>query len=150
MERIINDIVEPEDLKKYELLYNDQTRRGHASDKAQFDYAWCLVRSKYLEDMKRGVALFEDLIRRAKDDIERRDYLYYMSIGYTKIKEYQQALTYVKALLKIEPNNYQALELKKYIEKKMKKEGIMGIAIVSGAVLALGGLIGLGVAMSKK
>lgn len=36
-------------------------------------------------------------------------------------QEYQQALTYVKALLKIEPNNHQALELEKYIEKKMKK-----------------------------
>jgi len=40
-------------------MYNDQARRGQVSEKAQFEYAWCLIRSKYLDDMRKGVALLE-------------------------------------------------------------------------------------------
>ncbi|XP_061185283.1 mitochondrial fission 1 protein-like [Saccostrea echinata] len=150
MESILNEVVDSADLKKFELMYNDQLRRGQVSEKAQFEYAWCLVRSKYIDDMKKGVALLEDLFKKASDDNSRRDYLYYMSVGYTRIKEYPQALKYVKALQKIEPGNHQALELQKYIEKKMTKEGILGMAIVGGAALAIGGLVSLGIALSKK
>ena len=45
--------------QKFELLYSEQLRRGHVSEKTQFDYAWCLIRSRYQEDMKQGVALLE-------------------------------------------------------------------------------------------
>ncbi|XP_011449152.1 mitochondrial fission 1 protein-like [Crassostrea angulata] len=150
MESILNEEVDPADLKRFELMYNEQVRRGQVSEKAKFEYAWCLVRSKYIDDMKEGVALLEDLFKRASDDGARRDYLYYMSVGYTRIKEYPQALKYVKALLKIEPGNHQALQLEKFINKKMTKEGIMGMAIVGGAALALGGLVSLGIALAKK
>lgn len=40
-------------------MYNEQVRRGQVSEKAKFEYAWCLVRSKYIDDMKEGVALLE-------------------------------------------------------------------------------------------
>ena len=46
-------------LQKFERMYNEQAHRGEVSEKAQFDYAWCLIRSKYLQDMKKGVALME-------------------------------------------------------------------------------------------
>lgn len=46
-------------LQKFELMYNDQNRRGHVAEKTQFDYAWCLIRSRYIEDMKRGVSLLD-------------------------------------------------------------------------------------------
>lgn len=40
-------------------MYNEQVRRGQVSEKAKFEYAWCLVRSKYIDDMREGVALLE-------------------------------------------------------------------------------------------
>ena len=40
-------------------MYNEQVRRGQVSEKAKFEYAWCLVRSKYIDDMRKGVALLE-------------------------------------------------------------------------------------------
>ncbi|KAL5005219.1 hypothetical protein ScPMuIL_018675 [Solemya velum] len=150
METIISEIVDPSDLKRFEAQYLDQARRGPVSEKAQFEYAWCLIRSKYLDDMKKGVALLEDLFQKAPDESSQRDYLFYLAVGYTRIKEYEQALKYVKTLLRIEPGNHQAKDLHRYIDKKMKKEGLMGMAIVGGAALALGGLVGLGVALSKK
>ncbi|XP_025080233.1 mitochondrial fission 1 protein-like isoform X2 [Pomacea canaliculata] len=150
MESVIEDNIDPGDLKKFELMYNDQYRRGHVAEKTQFDYAWCLIRSRYVEDMKRGVSLLDDLLRTAKDDMSKRDYLYYIAVGYTRLKDYERALKYVDAIRHIEPSNHQARQLHNYIKKKMEKDGLMGMAIVGGAALALGGLVGLGIAVLKK
>ncbi|ESO86379.1 hypothetical protein LOTGIDRAFT_195115 [Lottia gigantea] len=150
MDVIVEEHVNPDDLKKYEALYRDQERRGPPSDKATFDYAWCLVRSKYLKDMERGTSLLEDLFHNTKDEGAKRDYLYYMAIAYTRTKHYDTALKYTKAIKRIEPNNRQATQLENYIKEKMKKEGLMGMAIVGGAALALGGIVGLGIAALAK
>ncbi|KAG7265652.1 hypothetical protein CRUP_016499 [Coryphaenoides rupestris] len=56
-------------------------------------------------------------------------------------------------LLRNEPGNNQALELEKLIDKALKKDGLVGIAIVSGiglGVAGLAGLIGLAVAKGAK
>ena len=45
--------------QKFEQQYIEQAKRGVASEKAQFEYAWCLIRSKQEIDMKKGVALLE-------------------------------------------------------------------------------------------
>ncbi|KAK7484230.1 hypothetical protein BaRGS_00024479 [Batillaria attramentaria] len=146
LEHLLKNSIE----KKFELVYNDQLRRGHVIEKTQFDYAWCLIRSRYQEDMKKGVALLEDLLRNEKDDLSKRDYLYYIAVGYTRLKEYERAMKYVDAVTHIEPANHQAKQLHGFIKKKMEKDGMMGIAIVGGAALALGGIVGLGIAALKK
>ena len=43
-----------------------------------------------------------------RDESNKRDYLYYLAIGNTKLKEYATALKYVRALLQVEPGNRQA------------------------------------------
>jgi fission 1 protein len=50
----------------------------------------------------------------------------------------------------VEPENRQAQELDKLIKDKMTKEGLLGMAMVGGAALAIGGLVGLGMALAKK
>ncbi|KAK7089975.1 hypothetical protein V1264_009844 [Littorina saxatilis] len=150
MDSIIQDHIDPADLKKFEALYRDQTRRGKVAEKTQFDYAWCLIRSRYQEDMHKGVALLEDLLKNEKDDLAKRDYLYYIAVGHTRLKEYERALKYIDAVTRIEPGNHQARQLHQYIKKKMEKDGLMGMAIVGGAAVVLGGLVGLGIAALKK
>ena len=78
------------------------------SSEAQFEYAWCLVRSKYPADIRKGIILLEDLFQVAfprcdnilmllgardephqiffqnRDNSNKRDYLYYLAIGNTK------------------------------------------------------------------
>jgi hypothetical protein len=49
----------------------------------------------------------------------------------------------------VEPGNRQAQELEVVIKKKMEKEGLIGMAVVGGAALAFGGLVGLGIALAK-
>jgi fission 1 protein len=62
-----------------------------------------------------------ELFHKTQDDSARRDYLFYLAVGNTRLKEYTKALKYAEAILKVEPGNHQAHELKTYIDKKMKK-----------------------------
>ena len=90
------------------------------------------------------------------------------------LKEYSKSLGYTKVLLQVEPGNRQVQVLKQAIEKRMERgitnsclfgilhdihfflfamqfpEGLKGMAIISGAVLVLGSIVGLGVALAKK
>lgn len=75
--------------------------------KTQFEYAWCLVRSKYGADINSGIKIFEDLARENPD--EKRDYIYYLTIAYIRMKDFPTAKKYVNAFLEIEPNNHQIL-----------------------------------------
>ncbi|XP_074657549.1 mitochondrial fission 1 protein-like [Tubulanus polymorphus] len=152
VEAVMRETVETEDLKHFEQIFETQLRRGGIpSDKAQFDYSWCLIRSRYSNDLRRGISLLEELFHRTQDETAKRDYLYYLTIGNAKLKEYQKAKKYVDAILLVEPNNHQASCLKRYIEKKMRNEGLLGIALVGGAAAAaIGGLVGIGLAISKK
>ncbi|XP_077987845.1 mitochondrial fission 1 protein-like [Glandiceps talaboti] len=149
METVVEEVVSPEDLKKFERLFNEEAAKGDVSSKTTFEYAWCLIRSRYLRDMQKGVALLEQLYIKG-DDESQRDYLFYLAIGNYRLKEYSKALNYVRAILKNEPKNHQAKELEKLIKGKMNKEGLMGMAIVGGAALAIGSLVGIGVALAKK
>ncbi|CAG5089401.1 Similar to Fis1: Mitochondrial fission 1 protein (Drosophila melanogaster) [Cotesia congregata] len=61
MENILNEVVSSEDLKKFEKIYNEQLTTSQVTQKAQFEYAWCLVRSRYPADVRKGIVLLEDL-----------------------------------------------------------------------------------------
>lgn len=137
------------------------------SAKGQFEYAWCLIRSKYGADIQNGIKMFETLCIDNPDD--KRDYIYYLAIAYCRIKDYTTSQKYVKAFLEIEPNNQQVLlldvrisdmdslfhtycscHLQEYIEKELSKEFKKDAAIAGGALLVFGGLLGLGFALAKK
>jgi len=150
MEHLLEESVSASDLKRFETRYVEELQSGTSvvSSGAQFEYAWCLVRSKYPADIRKGILLLEDLYRN-RDESGKRDYLYYLAIGNARIKEYQEALKFLRALLQVEPGNRQAQDLETIIKKRMEKEGLIGMAVVGGATLALGGLVGLGIALAK-
>ncbi|GAB0096807.1 Mitochondrial fission 1 protein [Sergentomyia squamirostris] len=148
MEEILNEIVPPAELEKFEKRYQQELEEQNVTHKAQFEYAWCLVRSNYVADIKKGILLLEDLATRHPDG--KRDYIYYLAIGHTRIKEYTVALKYVRSFLQIEPNNQQVISLEQIIKKKMEREGMIGVAVAGGAALVVGGLLGLGFALAKK
>lgn len=77
--------------------------------KTQFEYAWCLVRSKYGADINNGIKIFETLCKEDADN--KRDYIYYLAVAYIRIKDLPTAQNYVKAFLEIEPNNMQVMLL---------------------------------------
>ncbi|XP_015247240.1 mitochondrial fission 1 protein [Cyprinodon tularosa] len=149
MEAVLSDVVAPEDLKKFEKKYNNELLKGAVSKETQFEYAWCLIRSKYTQDIKEGVKLLKDLVHKSPKD-DPRDFLFYLAVANYRLKEYEEALIYIRKLLKNEPGNKQAVELEKLIEKALKKDGLVGMAIVGGIGLGVAGLAGLiGLAVSK-
>ncbi|XP_027895059.1 mitochondrial fission 1 protein [Xiphophorus couchianus] len=149
MEAVLSDVVAPEDLKKFEKKYNNEQLKGSVSKETKFEYAWCLIRSKYTDDIKKGVLLLEELVHKSSKD-DSRDYLFYLAVANYRLKEYEKALKYIRTLLRNEPGNKQALELEKLIDKALKKDGLVGMAIVGGIGLGVAGLAGLiGLAVSK-
>ena len=149
MEALLDETAPAEELKKFEKAYYEEMNRGGASNQTRFNYAWCLIRSKYRADIHRGIMLLEDLCSTG-DTEARRDYLFYLSIANTKIHEYHRAHDCIKKFLSVEPNNRQAQDLEKLIKDRLTKEGLKGLAIAGGAAIALGGLVGLGMALAKK
>ncbi|XP_055939973.1 mitochondrial fission 1 protein-like [Argiope bruennichi] len=149
MEEILEDYISSEDLKKFEAVYQNHLQDGTVTAREQFDYAWCLIRSKYPTDIRRGVVLLEDLFQNG-DATTKRDYMYYLAIGHTKLKDYNKALRLLSKFLSIEPTNRQAQGLQKFVKDKMRKEGLMGMAIVGGAALAIGSVVGIGMALARK
>lgn len=122
--------------------------KNEVTPKVQFEYAWCLVRSRYPADIKKGILFLEELCRTNKDGM--RDYLYYLAVGNARIKEYSKALKYVKSFLSIEPGNQQVAHLEKLIKKRMDKEGAIGMAIAGGLVLTIGAVAALGMSLARK
>lgn len=88
--------------------------------------------------MRKGVVLLEDIYSKGSED-EKRDYIYYLALGHTKLKDYQKAKKFIDAILYKEPNNGQALELKALVDDRLVKDGLLGMALVGGGSLLLGG-----------
>lgn len=84
-----------------------------------------------------------------KNPEDKRDYIFYLAFGHTRLKDYGTALKYCDAFLQIEPNNQQVISLQEYCQKELHREGITGLAVAGGATLALGALVGLGYALIK-
>ncbi|XP_067117649.1 mitochondrial fission 1 protein [Osmerus mordax] len=149
MEAVVSDLVASEDLLKFEKKYNSELLKGSVSRETKFEYAWCLIRSKYSADIKKGIVLLEELVQKGSKD-DSRDFLFYLAVANYRLKEYEKALKYIRTLLKNEPGNKQAIELEKLIDKALKKDGLVGMAIVGGIGLGVAGLAGLiGLAVSK-
>ncbi|KAF7988999.1 hypothetical protein HCN44_007309 [Aphidius gifuensis] len=136
MDDVLDEVVSPDDLKKFEIKYNQELKLSSVTQQVQFEYSWCLVRSKYPADIRKGIYLLEDLCK--NHAATKRDCIYYLAIGNARIKEYNKALKYVKAFLDIEPGNLQLQQLEKSIKQRMRKEGRKGLAVASGVGLAVG------------
>ena len=147
---LLHDIVDTEDLKKHEALYHQQLQKGRVDEVVQWEYAWCLIRSKYTADIRRGCLLLEELHKTGRSADAKRDYLYYLAVGSAKLKEYKEALGYLDSLLQKEPANQQAKALKALVKKKQDMENIKSAAAVGGGVLALGAVVGLGMALARR
>lgn len=122
------------------------------SVQSRFNYAWGLIKSNKEDDQRLGIKILGDIFK--DSPIRRRECLYYLALGSYKLGEYATARRYADSLANHDPTNPQASALKEMIEDKiakgmysmvdewflrvtnMHKEGIIGIAIVSGVVAA--------------
>ncbi|VDL77897.1 unnamed protein product, partial [Nippostrongylus brasiliensis] len=94
--------------------------RGSPSAIATFNYGTALIRSTK-SDVIEGSGLLEKLLREEPDDINKRDYVYFLAIANARLRNYDRALAYIDILLAAETHNRQASQLRDIIEKRMKK-----------------------------
>ncbi|KAJ3578301.1 hypothetical protein NPX13_g2270 [Xylaria arbuscula] len=102
----------------------------------KFNYAWGLVKSNSRNNQQTGVRLLSEIFRVAPE--RRRECLYYLALGNYKLGNYGEARRYNDLLLEKEPANLQASDLRRLIDDKVTKEGLMGVAIISGVAIAAG------------
>ncbi|XP_045245545.2 mitochondrial fission 1 protein isoform X1 [Macaca fascicularis] len=85
MEAVLNELVSVEDLLKFEKKFQSEKAAGSVSKSTQFEYAWCLVRSKYNDDIRKGIVLLEELLPKGSKE-EQRDYVFYLAVGNYRLK----------------------------------------------------------------
>ena len=139
----VNEPLSPEQLR----ILRDQleSERPNVNPQSEFNYAWGLIKLDHHKQQVDGLRIMERLY---KDVPElRRDCLYYLSLGSVKVGDYINARRYLDAMLKKEPNNSQALELKKTIDDKVTNDGLIGLGVLAGA-LAVG--VGIAGALMRK
>ena len=95
-----------------------------------------LVKSTDRHHQQLGVRLLSEIFRLAPE--RRRECLYYLALGSYKLGNYGEARRYNDLLLEKEPANLQAANLRQLIDDKVAKEGLMGVAILSGVGIAAG------------
>ena len=99
-----------------------------------------LVRSKYREDQENGVILLQEIYH--EDPERQRECMYYLALGYYRLGEFTQSRKFNEMLLKSEPDNKQALSLRASIEKKLRRDGLLGAAVIGAAVTTIGVVLG--------
>ncbi|MCJ1444935.1 MAG: mitochondrial membrane protein [Stictis urceolatum] len=126
--------LKPDELK---VLRDQYEKEGSfVGVQTKFNYAWGLIKSASRSEQQEGVRLLSEIFRQEQE--RRRECLYYLALGNFKLGNYAEARRYNEALLNYEPANLQAASLRDLIDEKVQKEGLMGVAIVSGAAIAAG------------
>ncbi|CAN4104736.1 unnamed protein product [Withania somnifera] len=77
-----------------------------------------------------------------------REKLYLLAVGYYRSGDFPRSRQLVDRCLEIAPDWRQALTLKKTIEEKITKDGVIGIGIAATAVGVLVG--GIAAALARK
>jgi|UniRef100_A0A2N9EDV0 fission 1 protein len=111
--------------------------------------SWALVHSRQPEDVQRGIAMLEaSLANNSSSPLQQREKLYLLGVGYYRSGAYSRSRQLVDQCLEIAPDWRQALTLKKTIEDKIAKDGVIGIGITATAVGLIAG--GIAAALARK
>ncbi|KAG0481244.1 hypothetical protein HPP92_011759 [Vanilla planifolia] len=111
--------------------------------------SWALVHSRQSEDVNRGIAMLEASLNSSISPLQTREKLYLLAVGHYRNGDYAKSRQLLERCLEIAPDWRQALTLKKVVEDKIAKDGVIGIGIAATAVGLLVGGIAAAVARKK-
>ncbi|KAG1371129.1 mitochondrial fission 1 protein A [Cocos nucifera] len=111
--------------------------------------SWALVHSRQSEDVNRGIAMLEASLDSSSSPLQTREKLYLLAVGYYRNGNYSKSRQLLEHCLEIAPDWRQALTLKKVVEDRIAKDGVIGIGIAATAMGLLVGVIAA-VAVRKK
>ncbi|KAI9824394.1 MAG: mitochondrial membrane protein [Thelocarpon impressellum] len=140
--------LKPEELQ---VLRSQYEKEGEfVGVQTKFNFAWGLIKSNVRQDQQNGVRILSEIFRSSPE--RRRECLYYLALGNFKLGNYAEARRYNELLLDHEPANLQAASLRGLIDDKVAREGMVGVAIVSGLAITagiVGGMLFKGVARKR-
>uniref|UniRef100_J3L7W4 Mitochondrial fission 1 protein n=1 Tax=Oryza brachyantha TaxID=4533 RepID=J3L7W4_ORYBR len=109
--------------------------------------SWALVHSRNKDDVNRGIAMLQGTQYNNFSSIGSKEKLYLLAVGHYRNSDYPRSRQLLKHCLEIQPGWGQALSLKKIVEDKIAKDGVIGIGI---ATTAVGLLVGIAAAVARK
>uniref|UniRef100_A0A0C9QST1 Mitochondrial fission 1 protein n=1 Tax=Wollemia nobilis TaxID=56998 RepID=A0A0C9QST1_9CONI len=120
------------------------------SDKSEsiMRLSWALVHSRQAADVQRGIAMLEVALHNGGSPLQRKEILYLLAVGHFRAGDYSRSRRYIEQALQIAPDFRQALTLKKLVEDKITKDGVLGIGLAAAAVGVVAG--GLTAAIARK
>ncbi|GLT40526.1 hypothetical protein SLA2020_146540 [Shorea laevis] len=110
--------------------------------------SWALVHSRQAEDVQRGIAMLEASLANSSPPLQQKEKIYLLAVGYYRCGNYSRSRQLVGQCLEIQPDWRQAETLKKTVEDRIAKDGVIGIGITTAAVGLIAG--GIAAAMSRK
>ncbi|XP_073147234.1 mitochondrial fission 1 protein A-like [Henckelia pumila] len=110
--------------------------------------SWALVHGRQPEDVQRGIAMLEASLTNTNSPLQKREKLYLLAVGYYRSGDYSRSRQLLDQCLEIAPDWRQALSLKKTVEDRITKDGVIGMGITATAVGLLAG--GLAAALARK
>lgn len=111
--------------------------------------SWALVHSRQPEHVQRGIAMLEASLANSSTPLQKRERLYLLSVGYFRSDQYAKSRQLVEECLEIQPDWRQALTLKKAIEDRIAKDGVIGIGISASAVGIIVGVLAAALARRR-
>lgn len=104
--------------------------------------SWALVHSTQPDDVQRGIAMVEaSLANKSGGPLEKREKIYLLAVGYYRTDDFAKSRQLVEQCLQIAPDWRQALTLKKTVEDKIAKDGVVGIGLTATAVGVVFGVV---------
>ncbi|KAM0954106.1 putative mitochondria fission 1 protein [Dioscorea sansibarensis] len=110
--------------------------------------SWALVHSRQPEDVNRGIGMLEASLDGSNSSSQIREKLYLLAVGYYRSGDYSKSRQLLDRCLEIAPDWRQALTLKKVVEDRITKDGVIGVGIAATAVGLLVG--GVAAALARK
>ncbi|KAH0865211.1 hypothetical protein HID58_082422 [Brassica napus] len=104
--------------------------------------SWALVHSHQQDDVQRGIDMLEASLANSAPPLEDREKLYLLAVGYYRSGDCSKSRQLIDRCIEMQPDWRQALVLKKCIEDKITKDGVIGIGITASAVGAVGLIAG--------
>ncbi|XP_074561123.1 mitochondrial fission 1 protein A-like [Curcuma longa] len=106
--------------------------------------SWALVHSRFPDDVNRGIAMLEASLDSSASPLQTREKLYLLAVGFYRNADYSRSRQLLEQCLQIAPDWRQAQTLKKVVEDRIAKDGVIGIGIAATAVgLLVGGIAAL-------
>lgn len=110
--------------------------------------SWALVHSRRPADVQRGIAMLEAALDTDCEPSQKREILYLLAVGHYRAEDYPRSRQFIDQALQISPDFRQALTLRKVVEEKITKDGVIGIGIAVTAVGLVAG--GIAAALARK